>query len=1222
MKKLLKFSVVGIIILILGLTIPVKVLGQEESDYYATREEAVAHVPTHVVPKDCFVWKDGSDPNLPWRVIPGNGCAHWVAHELGLGIFPSPWHLYESGELEPPLPRDAWDVCFDGYYIRVNNVTAGRTEIEIKDAAIGDLWTIDYDNDGEEDHVGIVRQVGENEVFVEHDSSNQGGVVQDWMTNGTCWHLKATVSEYWNVSTNGWIWSTPAVGDINNDEKLEVVVGSWDYNLYALNGENGSECWVYQTGDRFYSSPSLGDIDGDGKLEVVIGDDEPYIYAINGEDGSELWIYETKQSSPLGVIYASPTLGDIDNDGKLEVVIGSYDHNLYALNGEDGSELWKRDIGASIDPSAALGDIDGDGKLEVVIGCYDHKIYAINGEDGSELWNYETGGPLRSSPSLGDIDCDGKLEVVVGSHDGILYALNGEDGSECWVFQTGISVQSCPALGDIDNDGKLEIVIGSGDHKIYAINGEDGSKIWNYTTGSMVWSSASLGDVDGDGKLEVVIGSYDHKIYAINCEDGSESWSFSTNDWVISTPVLADLDGDGKLEVIVGSRDKKIYALKPEPSGQEISWQGFSGDTDFNRRRCLANDTSLPPLDLDVLFSWSKTYWFEHIGNQLRISIIKSTQKNDNLLSSWHVIPDEGYNFEYGIFIELSNLNSTLEFYGAPTFITDFCNILLSEDGILRIFISLNTLIDFSHWTDDEMVSNLKTIIFTLIKLGLNPNSKVSVPASYRWLFENSIGEKYFHIVRGTNQYQLKLLPSAQKDPIWALIKILDICARIDFYILNINSQNVKPIRISSHDFIKAGKFIIDIWKLVTKCGRVIASAGGDMAAWIQGGASAYKIFHQVIFDPPSILESILNLIFPDYSTKIQEIFGEFEKISNWIYVGASFLDPPTSRLDLGVFDSNGKLLLGYNKTNGQLIYSSDIGFLVGDENGQFMFLNFSKVKSLNVSVINTDLNGYLDAPLNFTLIVKQINNDNIWVSGGTLLDNTTTSTLIENSDNNFTISTLYCKIIEDKYPNIKFQVVDINSNPIEVDNFELYLYEQQLSYESVYLGNGTYLIKNIQITYNQNDVLSLILEKKSYLMSLTEIILSNFPEAPYLTINTPSPTTSFEIEFSWTASQWASNYTLYRHTILINSSNLYSATEIKTVHDISTYDMVPGLDRWYYVVIANNATGSSNPSNCLYIDVQEEAIGGRDVIPGYNVIILIGTMGFISIVLIKKRRK
>jgi len=79
-----------------------------------------------------------------------------------------------------------------------------------------------------------------------------------------------------------------------------------------------------------------------------------------------------------------------------------------------------------VESSPALGDIDGDGKLEIVVGSNDDKLYALNGEDGSVLWSYTTGGDIVSSPALGDIDGDGKLEIVVGSNDDKLYALNGE----------------------------------------------------------------------------------------------------------------------------------------------------------------------------------------------------------------------------------------------------------------------------------------------------------------------------------------------------------------------------------------------------------------------------------------------------------------------------------------------------------------------------------------------------------------------------------------------------------------------------------------------------------------------------------------------------------------------------------------------------------------------------------------------------------------------------
>ena len=243
--------------------------------------------------------------------------------------------------------------------------------------------------------------------------------------------------------------------------------------------------------------------------------------------------------------------------------------------------LWSFETGGAVHSSPSLGDIDNDGKLEVVVGSWDNKIYALNGENGSLLWSYTTGRWVYSSPSLGDIDNDGKLEVVVGSWDGKIYALNGEDGSLLWSYTTGDYVVSSPALGDIDNDGKLEVVVGSDDNKIYALNGENGSLLWSYTTGDYVSSSPSLGDIDNDGKLEVVVGSNDGKIYALNGEDGSLLWSYKTGDWGESSPSLGDIDNDRKLEVVVGSDDDKIYAISTGssvPSPELLPWPKFKHD--------------------------------------------------------------------------------------------------------------------------------------------------------------------------------------------------------------------------------------------------------------------------------------------------------------------------------------------------------------------------------------------------------------------------------------------------------------------------------------------------------------------------------------------------------------------------------------------------------------------------------------------------------------------
>ena len=261
--------------------------------------------------------------------------------------------------------------------------------------------------------------------------------------------------------------------DKNDDGTIESI----NQTLESVNITGSvSLLWRYYTLGDVDSSPTLGDIDGDGKLEVVVGSDDNYVYALNGESGTLLWRYYTG-----GDIESSPALGDIDGDGKLEVVVGSLDNYVYAINGEDGSLLWRYYTGYryGIECAPALGDIDGDGKLEVVVGSWTYYVYALNGESGSLLWKYYTSGAVSSSPALGDIDGDGKLEVVVGSRDNYVYALNGESGSLLWRYYTGYDIDdSSPALGDIDGDGDMDVVVGSNDNYVYALDSSGKSSVY------------------------------------------------------------------------------------------------------------------------------------------------------------------------------------------------------------------------------------------------------------------------------------------------------------------------------------------------------------------------------------------------------------------------------------------------------------------------------------------------------------------------------------------------------------------------------------------------------------------------------------------------------------------------------------------------------------------------------------------------------------------------
>jgi len=422
----------------------------------------------------------------------------------------------------------------------------------------------------------------------------------------------------WPQSTGGDVVSSPASGNIDDDPELEIIVGSWDHKIYAWNvdGTLVEGSWPKITTGVIRSSPALGNVDQDLELEIFIAayyGATATLYALNG-DGSAVdgWPVSFSES-----IESTPALGDIDGDGKLEVVIGTAGSGMgkvYAFNGENATIVdgWPAVTSGGVNSSPALGDIDNDGDLEVVVGdsWWGGHVWVFNDTGGVvDGWPKDVDNNVQASPAIADFDGDKDLEIVlptsiyVGSpiparmfiwhHDGEVV-----DNWPVYFTDPDQRIVSSPAICDMDGDSALEIVFGSADGgaspspQLYAFN-YDASLVdssWPLY-GEDIYSSPAVGEIDGDGMLEVVVGSWHD--YKVHC------WEFGDKTYPAKLPwpmfhhdkrhtglyrefLCADIDGDGQGPNVADLTYLVDYLFRGGPPPPVMEAANVDGDNGVN----------------------------------------------------------------------------------------------------------------------------------------------------------------------------------------------------------------------------------------------------------------------------------------------------------------------------------------------------------------------------------------------------------------------------------------------------------------------------------------------------------------------------------------------------------------------------------------------------------------------------------------------------------------
>jgi len=391
------------------------------------------------------------------------------------------------------------------------------------------------------------------------------------VTSEMTFHLN--LSQLFSYITDDKVYSSAAIGDIDSDGYLDVVIGANDNKLYALNASNSESKWNYTTGNSIGSSPTLANVTGDSKLEVVVGSLDNKIYVLNGTGGTSISNYTTSD-----MVWSSPAITDIDDDGTKEIIIGSADGKLYVFNASTSPTLsseWNYTTGSTIWSSPIVADLDGDSSYDILVASYDNKLYALN-KSGVSMWNFTAQDDIESVPAVVDFGYAYK-QVVFGSYDDHVYAVWANNGSQAWNYTGTEWFIASPNYGDIDGDSLNEVVIGGDDGVVYTFNG-GGSSLWNYTlpTGGRVESSPALGDMNGDGILDVVVGASDNYVYALKGTDGSLIWRYNVGAYVYSSPSMDDIMGFGRSDVIVGTLGNRVIGLDP-------AWDRFGGNAGRSR---------------------------------------------------------------------------------------------------------------------------------------------------------------------------------------------------------------------------------------------------------------------------------------------------------------------------------------------------------------------------------------------------------------------------------------------------------------------------------------------------------------------------------------------------------------------------------------------------------------------------------------------------------------
>ena len=364
----------------------------------------------------------------------------------------------------------------------------------------------------------------------------------------------------------------------------------------------------------------LGDLDGDLLVEVAVADTfGRAVSVLRRAPGGPL---EVSLSLPLGSKPESLVIGDIDQDGQAELVVGGRNElNVFRDDGAGGyageqiltgnicSWIFIRDVTGdhvpdlvtlfnlgtigvlkglgggrfgdeslfaigSIVGESALRDVNKDGVADFVMSSTISDSVMVTLGDEDPLFHTKVGlagGEIGPFAVL-DLDADGILDLVASEPfiNETLFLYRGLGGDQYELIEThplANSVEDLIVLDVVGSSHPDVLVCDSGPDQLWVFEGHGNGTFTLFAIYDYLGPIAHIGngDLDGDGTDEVLLARLFSSLVVVNAATG-DSVHYALPGQASIRPQAKDFDGDGHIDVIsVDGND--VVLLRGDGSG-------------------------------------------------------------------------------------------------------------------------------------------------------------------------------------------------------------------------------------------------------------------------------------------------------------------------------------------------------------------------------------------------------------------------------------------------------------------------------------------------------------------------------------------------------------------------------------------------------------------------------------------------------------------------------